>query len=132
MVAYAPTEEALEGQNANYMTVLSSTVASVPARDYIFVLTDANARTGKRGEGGGEADSKVLGSYGRDLLIENKLLLGFAEGDKLALPNNFFCTLKSSVSYTIQSTNHSKGQERLDHFMTKQTDRQLIRWLIGR
>ena len=43
-------------------------IASVPAREYVFVLTDANASTGKRGEGGGEADSKVLGAYGRDKL----------------------------------------------------------------
>ena len=42
------------------MAALNCTVASVPAREYIFVLTDANARTGKRGEGGGETDSKVL------------------------------------------------------------------------
>ena len=52
MVAYAPTEEAPEGQKAKYMAALNCTVASVPAREYAFVLTDdANARTGKRGEG---------------------------------------------------------------------------------
>ena len=68
VVAYAPTEEAPEGQKAKYMAALNCTVASVTAREYIFVLTDANARTGKRGEGRGEADSKVLGAYGRDKL----------------------------------------------------------------
>ena len=51
VVAYASTEEALEGQKAKYMAALNCTVASVPAREYVFVLTDANARTGKRGEG---------------------------------------------------------------------------------
>ena len=77
------------------MAALNRTVASVPAREYVFVLTDANARTGKRDEGGGEADSKVLGAYGRDKLDENgKLLLGFAEDNKLALLNTFFCTPK--------------------------------------
>ena len=100
----------------------------MPAREYVFVLTDANARTGKRGEGGGEADSKVLGAYGRDKLNENgELLLGFAEDDKLALLNTFFCTPKSGVSYTVQSANRSKGQARLDHILTKQADRRLIR-----
>ena len=70
VVAYAPTEEAPEGQKAEYLPTLNSTVASVPAREYVFVLTNANAnaRTGKRGEGSGEADSKVLGAYGRDVL----------------------------------------------------------------
>ena len=110
------------------MAALNSTVASVPAREYVFVLTDANARTGKRGEAGGEADNKVLGEYGRDKLNENgKLLLGFAEENKLAFLNTFFCTPKSGVSYTFQSANRSKGQARLDYILTKQADRRLIR-----
>ena len=80
MVAYAPTEQAPEGQKAKEMAALNCTVASVPAREYVFVLTDANARIWKKGEGGGEADSKVLGAYGRDKLNENgKLLLGVSK-----------------------------------------------------
>ena len=83
VVAYAPTKEAPEGQKAKYMAALNCTVAPIPARKYVFVLTDANTRTGKRDEGGGEADSKVLGVYGRDVLNENgKLLLSFAEDKK--------------------------------------------------
>ena len=110
------------------MAALNCTVASVPAREYVFVLTHANARTGKKGEGGGETASKVLGAYGRDKLNENgKLLLGFAEYNKLALLNTFFCTLKRGVSYTFQSANRSKGQARLDYILTKQAGRRLIR-----
>ena len=91
VAAYAPTEEAPEGQKAKYMAALNCTVGSVPAREYVLVLTDANARTGKRGEGGGETDRKVLGAYGRDKLNENgKLLLGFAEDNKLPLLNTLF------------------------------------------
>ena len=128
MVAYVPTEEVPEGQKAKYMAALNCTVASVPAREYVFVLTDANARTGKRGEGGGETGSKVLGAYGREKLNENgKLLLGFAGYKKLARLNTFFCTLKSGVSYTFQSASRSKGQARLDYILTKQADRRLIR-----
>ena len=111
VVAYAPTEEAPEGQKAKYMAALNSTVASVPAREYVFVSTDANVRTGKRDEGGGEVDSKVLGAYGRDVLNENgKLLLDFTENNKLALLNTLFFTPKSGVSYKFQSANRSKGQ----------------------
>ena len=110
------------------MAALNFNVASVPAREYAFVLTDANARTGERGEGGGEADSKVSGAYGRDMFNENgKLLLGFAEDNKLALLNTFFCTPKNGVFYTCQSANRSKGQTRLDYILTKQSDRRLIR-----
>ena len=126
-IAYVPTEEAPEGQNATYMAALNCTVASVPAREYVFALTDANARTEKRGEGGGETGSRMLGAYGRDKLDENdKILLGFAEDNKLALLNNFFCTLESGVSYVFQSANRSKGQAHLDYILTKQADRPLI------
>ena len=59
MVAYAPTETATEGGKVKYMSALNSTVASVPTREHVFVLTDANDRIGKRGEGGGEIDSLV-------------------------------------------------------------------------
>ena len=128
MVAYAPTEEAPEGHKAKYMVALNCTVASVPAREYVFILTDTNARTGKRVEGVREADSKVLGAYGRDKLNENgKLLLVFAEENMLALLTTFFCPPKSGVSYTFQSANRSKGQARLDYILTKQAGRRLIR-----
>ena len=110
VVAYAPTEEAPEGQMAKYITALNSTVASIPAREYAFVLTDANARTGKRGEGGGEADSKVLGAYGRDVLNQNgKLLLVFAEDNKLALLNTCFCTPKSGVFLHVPKRQPQQG-----------------------
>ena len=124
VVAYAPTEKAPEGQKAKYMTALNCTVASVPAREHVFVLTDTNARTGKRGEGEREAGSKVLGAYGRDKLDKNgKLLLDFAEDNKLALLSTSFCTPESGVSYTFQSAKYSKGQARLDYILTKQADR---------
>ena len=72
----------------------------------------------------------MLGACGRDKLNENgKLLLGFAEDNKLALLNTFFCTPRSGVSCTFQSANRSKGQARLDYILTKQADRRLIRCL---
>ena len=100
----------------------------MPAREYVFVLKDANARTGKRVEGGGATDSKVLGACDRDKLNENgKLLLVFVEDNKLALLNTFSCTPKNGISYTFQSANRSKAQARLDYISTKQADRRLIR-----
>ena len=90
VVAYAPTEEAPEGQKAKYMAALNCTVASVSAREYVFVFTDASATPGKRGEGGGEADSKVLGAYGRDKLNENgKLLQGFSRRQRARSSEHF-------------------------------------------
>ena len=133
MVAYAPTEDdADEGEKAKYMSALNRTVAPVPAREHVFVLTNANAnanaRTRKRGEGGGETSSKALGAYGRDMLHENgKLLLRFAEDNKLALLNIFVCTPQNGVSYTFQSVNRGKGQARFDYILIKQADRRLVR-----
>ena len=128
VVAYAPPGEAPEGQKARYMATLNCHVASVPAQEYVFVLTDANARTGKRDEGGVEADIKVLGAYGRNKFNENsKLLMGFAEDNKLALLGTLLCTPKSGVSYTFRSANRSKGQARLGYIPTKHADRRLSR-----
>ena len=128
MVAYASTEEAPEGQKPKYMAALNCIGASVPAREYVFVLTDANARTGASGEGGGEAEGKVLGAYDRVMLNKNgKLLLGFAEDNKLALLNTLFCTPEFGMSYTIQSANRSEDRARLDYILTKQADCRLIR-----
>ena len=102
VVAYAPIGEAPEGQKAKYMAALNSSVALVPAQEYVFDLKDPNSKKGKRCWGGEEADSKVLGAYGRDVLNENsKLLLGFTEDNKLALLNTLICTLKGGVSYTF-------------------------------
>ena len=75
------------------MAALNSTVPSVPAREYVFVLTHEDVRAGKRGEGSGEAGCKVLGAYGREVLNEKyQPLLGFAEDNKLALLTPFFAT----------------------------------------
>ena len=80
------------------MPALNSAVASVPARGCVFVLTDWG-RAWTRGEGSGEADSKLLVAYARDVLNENcKLLLGFAKDNQLAFLNTFFTPFKVAGS----------------------------------
>lgn len=78
-------------------------------REYVFVLTDANVRTGKRGGTGGETVGEVLGGYDRDV-INGKLLLLFAEDNKVALLNMF------------QSVNRGKGHTRFDYILNKKAD----------
>ena len=69
-----------------------------------------------------------VGRICQDKLNENgKLLLGFAEDNKLALLNILFCTLQSGVSCKPQSANRSKEQAHFDYILTKQVNRQLIR-----
>lgn len=48
-------------------------------RERVFVVTDANARSGNK-KGGGDTCSKVLGAYGQQMLNEiDELPLRFAE-----------------------------------------------------
>ena len=106
-----------EGKKATYTAALNSTVARVPAREYVFGLTEANTKTWKIGEGGRKADVTVFDPYGRDVreLNENgKPLLGFAEDNKLALLNTPF-----------QSPYRSQGQTRLDFVFKEQAGCQL-------
>ena len=75
-------------------------VTGVPSGHHLFVLMDANARTGKRRSG--SADSKVLGAYGRDELNDNRERLLFHAADsKLALLNTFFAKLNRGELYTF-------------------------------
>ena len=117
VAAYAPTEEAPEGQKAKYMAALNCTVASVPARECVFVLTGARRN---RQQGVGRI-------WPRQAHRKWQTTAGFAEDNKLARLNTFFCTPKSGVSYTFQSANRSKRQARLGYVLTKQADRRLIR-----
>ena len=82
---------------------------------------------------GGEAASKVLDEYSRDMPNEDsKLLLNFATNSELTPLNTFCCTPKSGGFYTFQSANHRKGQAYLDYILTKQAYRRLIRCVSTR
>ena len=75
-------------------------MGEVPNHEQLFVLIDANARTGRREkEQVGSKDSKTISAYGRDTLNDHrKLLLCFANNHDLALVNTFFSTPKGGVS----------------------------------
>ena len=64
-LAYGPTDTVsnTREQKDVFWAGLESAVSRVPSSDYLFVLIDANAKTGVRM---GEEDCKVIGSYGRD------------------------------------------------------------------
>ena len=125
VIAYAPTEP----QNANnkhaFWTSLDKVVEEVSKHEQLFVLMDANARTGRREKGQmGSMDSKILGAYGRDTLNDNgELLLSFANNHDLALVNTFFRTPKGGVSHTF----NGRGKKRIDYILTRQRDRKFVR-----
>ena len=97
----------------------------VHKHEQLFVLMDANARTGRREKGQvGSKDSKILGAYGRNTLNDNgELLLSFANNHDLALVNTFFSTPKGGVSHTFSG----RGKKRIDYILTRQRDRKFVR-----
>ena len=125
VVGYAPTE----AQNANnkhaFWTSLDRVVEEVPKHEQLFVLMDANARTGRREKGQvGSKASKILGAYGRDTLNDNgELLLSFANNHDLAHVNTFFITPKGGVSHTF----NGQGKKQIDYILTRQRDRKFVR-----
>ena len=125
VVAYAPTEPQNANNKHGFWTSLDRVVEEVPKHEQLFVLMDANARTGRREKGQvGSKDSKIVGAYGRDTLNDNgELLLSFANNHDLALVNTFFSTPKGGVSHTF----HGRGQKRIDYILTRQLDRKFVR-----
>ena len=94
----------------------------IPAKECLFVLVDANARTGKGMEGCD--DDRVLGAYGRDELNDNgRRLLTFASDNKLAPTNTFFSTRKVGMSHTRKGINSRNDRKRIDYILTRQSHR---------
>ena len=90
----------------------------IPEHEQLFVLMDANARTGRRGGGKlGSEECKVLGAYGRDNLNHNSV------NYELALLNTFFSTAKNAISHTF----NGRGKTRIDYILTRQRDRKFVR-----
>ena len=103
VVPYAPTETQNPSNKHAFWTSLDRAVKKVPKHEQLFVLMDANARSGRREKGQvGSKDSKILGAYGRDTLNDNgELLLSFANNHDPALVNTFFSTPKGGVSHSF-------------------------------
>ena len=65
VVAYVATETADVSRKNVLWSALDSAVTDVPRHEKLFVLMEANARTGKKGERRvGSKDNEVLGIYG--------------------------------------------------------------------
>ena len=117
VVGCAPTNTQSVGKKNAFWTALERVVKEVPEHEQLFVLMDANARTGRRGGGKlGSEECKVLGAYGRDYLNDNgERLLSFSANHELALLNTFFSTAKNAISYTF----NGRGKKRIDYILTR-------------
>ena len=124
-VAYAPTETQNASNKDAFWTTLDRAVEEIPRHEQLFVLIDANARTGSREKGGvGSKDNKKLSAYGQDTLNDNgEILLSFANNHNLAIANTLFSTPKGGVSHTF----NERGKTRIDCILTRQRDRKLVR-----
>ena len=93
--AYTPTEVSKDETKQAFWDRLDSLVQRIPAKECVYVLMDADVRTGRRIEGESLQDEGILGTYGRDELNDNgKLLLSFATDNKLAIMNTFSVRVK--------------------------------------
>ena len=129
IVAYGPrdTVSNTREQKDVFWTDLESAVSRVPSSDYLFVLIDANARTGVRT--GEEEDCKVIGAYGRDTRVSDSngtSLLRFAGDNKLALVNTFFSVPKGCTSRTFNGTRPA-DRKRIEYIITRQSHRKRFR-----
>ena len=127
VVGYGPTDTVsnTREQKDMFWADLESAVSRVPSSDYLFVLKDANAKTGVRmGE-----DCKVIGAYGRDPRVSDSngtSLLRFAGDNKLALVNTFFSVPKGCTSRTFNGTRPA-DRKRIDYIITRQSHRKHVR-----
>ena len=116
VVAYGPTDTVsnTREQKDVFWADLESAVSRVPSSDYLFVLIDANARTGVRM---GEEDCKVIRAYGRDTRVSDSnetSLLRFVGDNKLALVNTFFVP-KGCTSRTFNGTRPADRKRMCDN-----------------
>ena len=125
VVGYAPTDTQSVGKKHALWTARERVVKEVPEHEQLFVLMDANARTGRRGGGKlGSEECKVLGAYGRDILNDNgEQPLSLSANHELALLNTFFSTAKNAISHRF----NGRGQKRTAYILTRQQDRNLVR-----
>ena len=128
VVAYGPTDivSNTREQKDVFWANLESAVSRVPSSDYLFVLIDANPRTGVRM---GEEVCKVTGAYGRDTRVSDSTgasRLRFAGDNKLALVNTFFSVPKGCTSRTFTGTRPA-DRKCIDYIITLQLHRKLVR-----
>ena len=121
VVGYTPTDTQSVGKKNAFWTALENIVKEVPERKQLFVLMDANVRTGRRGGGKlGSEECKALGAYGRDTLNDNgERLLSFSANHGLALLNTFFSTAENAISHTF----NGRGKRCINYILTRQRDR---------
>ena len=107
VVAHGPTDTVSKTREQKNMfwVDLESAVSRAPSRDYLFVLIDANARTGVRM--GEEEGCRVIGAYCRVTRVNDSngtSLLRFAGDNKLAPVNTFFSVPKGCTYRTFNGT----------------------------
>ena len=131
--AYAPTKVSKDETKQAFWDRLDSLVQWIPAKECLYVLMDANARTGRRIQGESLQDEGILGTYGRDELNDNgKLLLSFTADNKLTIMNTFFSTRKGGVSHTYNGVAGSRTSDfkRIDYVLTLQAHRRRVRNVV--
>ena len=132
IAAYAPTEVAKGEAKQAFWDNLDDLMKRIPSKECVYVMIDANARTGQRMEESLQEEG-VLGAYGRDELNDNgHLLLTFAADNRLAITNTFFSTRKGGISHTYNGVagNRASDFKRIDYILTRQAHRGRVRNVV--
>ena len=129
VVSCAPTDshKPVRDKDLCWTTLGSTAVAEGPKVEHLLVIMDANAHTGRTGEGC--VDGMVLGAYGRDTLKDNgrPVLAGILSGNPTCSRQHVFSAPKRGILYTFLSPKLEGGRHRLDYILARQTDRRLAR-----
>ena len=119
----SPTECTRDkGKKRAFWAALDKAATEVPKHEQLFVLIEANARTGRRRSGRPASEHyEVLSAYSRDTRNEiGEHLLAFASNHDIALVNTCFSTPQTGISHTFNGIGNRK---RIDHILTRQRDR---------
>ena len=125
VVGYALTNIQSVGEKHAFWKDLERVVKEVPEHGKLFVLMDANARTGIReGESWGMRSVKFsvpTAEIHSTIMVSDSFRFSVNHG--LALLKTFFSTADNAISHTFKG----RGKKRIDYILTRQQDRKIMR-----
>lgn len=108
VAAYAPTDSSTPETKQVFWNRLNNLIERIPRKECVYVLKDANSRTGRKIDGERSLEG-VPGAHRCDELNDNgTLLLSFAECNKRALTNTFTSTRKQTRSFAHRQRGREK------------------------
>jgi len=116
IVAYAPTEIAMDSEKDTFYDQLSSVVQSVPPHDNLVILGDLNAVSGP------QDNFNVVGPFGSGIPNDNSdRLTSFCGMNGLTILGSWF--QRSNIHRWTWISRDGSTKKELDHVLTRQRDK---------